>query len=82
MVLGYDLGFTIKIRSNSPDVDCAREVTLSEAKPLKSSVRVRRHSSTQEVVECPYCKLQGRGGTMKRWHFDNCKNKAPLDQLE
>lgn len=35
-----------------------------------------------ENVECPHCKLQGRGGTMKRWHFDNCKSKAPLDQLE
>lgn len=27
-------------------------------------------------VECPHCKMQGRGGTMKRWHFDNCKNKV------
>jgi hypothetical protein len=35
-----------------------------------------------KTVGCPHCKLQGRGGTMKRWHFDNCKNKAPLDQLE
>ena len=22
---------------------------------------------------CPYCNLKGRGGTMFRWHFDNCK---------
>ena len=24
-------------------------------------------------VECPHCGLVGRGGTMNRWHFDNCK---------
>jgi hypothetical protein len=48
----------------------------------KISATVTKHWEKIEVVECPYCKLQGRGGTMKRWHFDNCKNKAPLDQLE
>lgn len=25
------------------------------------------------TIECPYCGMSGRGGTMKRWHFDNCK---------
>lgn len=24
---------------------------------------------------CPHCNRQGRFNTMKRWHFDNCKNK-------
>jgi len=27
------------------------------------------------LVECPHCQLKGRGGNMKRYHFDNCKNK-------
>ena len=26
-----------------------------------------------EVVECPHCNTKGAGGSMKRWHFDNCK---------
>ena len=26
-------------------------------------------------VECPHCGLVGRGGNMKRYHFDNCKKK-------
>lgn len=26
-------------------------------------------------VECPHCKLRGRGGIMKRWHFDRCKER-------
>jgi hypothetical protein len=24
---------------------------------------------------CPYCKKQGKGNAMKRFHFNNCKNK-------
>lgn len=26
-----------------------------------------------EVVGCPHCDTKGAGGSMKRWHFDNCK---------
>jgi hypothetical protein len=48
----------------------------------KISATVTENWKKIEIVECPYCRLQGRGGTMKRWHFDKCKNKAPLDQLE
>lgn len=48
----------------------------------KISSTVSKNWKKIENIECPHCKLQGRGGTMKRWHFDNCKNKAPLDQLE
>ena len=24
---------------------------------------------------CPYCNLEGAGGNMTRYHFDNCKEK-------
>lgn len=27
-----------------------------------------------EIVTCPHCNLEGKGGAMKRYHFDNCKN--------
>lgn len=27
------------------------------------------------VVECPYCKKSGGKSAMKKWHFNNCKNK-------
>ena len=27
-----------------------------------------------ETLECPHCKFVGRGGAMKRYHFDNCKS--------
>lgn len=25
-------------------------------------------------LTCPYCGVSGKGGIMKRWHFDKCKN--------
>lgn len=28
---------------------------------------------TRPEVECPYCGKAGKGGLMKHWHFDNCK---------
>lgn len=29
----------------------------------------------QKQLECPYCNLEGGISNMKRYHFDNCKNK-------
>ena len=29
-----------------------------------------------DEVKCPYCGKTGKGLSMKRWHFDNCKLKA------
>ncbi len=33
-----------------------------------------RHVTAGIVLQCPHCKKVG-GHTMKRWHFDNCRNK-------
>lgn len=30
----------------------------------------------QQIVECPYCGQRGRLAPMRRWHFDNCKNRG------
>jgi len=32
------------------------------------------HCSTIHI--CPYCNKSGKGNSMKRWHFINCKLKA------
>ncbi|WXB47960.1 hypothetical protein WCWAEYFT_CDS0258 [Vibrio phage VB_VaC_TDDLMA] len=29
----------------------------------------------REIVICPHCGKHGGGGSMIRWHFDNCKSK-------
>ncbi len=37
------------------------------------------HAKTKHMnhdVTCPYCNKTGGLGGMKRWHFDNCKNKS------
>lgn len=28
---------------------------------------------------CPYCNFTGRGGNMKRYHFDNCKHRPTIN---
>ena len=30
---------------------------------------------TRQTYVCPLCNFQGKGGGMKRYHFDNCKEK-------
>ena len=30
----------------------------------------------QPKIECPHCGKIGLLGAMKRWHFDNCKEKT------
>lgn len=32
---------------------------------------------TYERLQCPHCGVIGGKGSMKRWHFDNCKHKQP-----
>jgi hypothetical protein len=31
---------------------------------------------------CPWCKTEGRGGNMKRYHFDNCKSSPCICTLQ
>ena len=31
--------------------------------------------SNYPIRICPHCGLEGTGGAMTRWHFDNCKNR-------
>lgn len=33
------------------------------------------HSAPRKSYTCPHCSKEGRGGNMKRYHFDNCKRK-------
>jgi group I intron endonuclease len=30
----------------------------------------------REIVTCPHCQIEGGGGNMRRYHFDNCKAKS------
>lgn len=32
----------------------------------------------RKTINCPHCSKKGGGGSMFRWHFDNCKNKDSI----
>jgi len=31
------------------------------------------------IIQCPHCDKKGNVGNMKRWHFDKCKKRLPLE---
>jgi hypothetical protein len=39
-----------------------------------NQVKGDKHFAKNKII-CPHCKKIGGGGSMKRWHFDNCKKK-------
>ena len=39
----------------------------------KRTISNRKASETWPTTICPHCSKSGRGPTMKRYHFDNCK---------
>jgi len=71
-----------------------RRLTIDEKKHL-SSIHIgkilseetkKKMSKPKEKTMCPYCKLVGGVGSLKRYHFDNCstytgvKHKKPARQ--
>ena len=51
------------------------ETRMKMSKALKGLPGNLGHKYTKVI--CPHCKKKGGGGNMKRYHFDNCKNKMP-----
>ena len=45
----------------------------SSAEKAKQSIAMK--GKTQAILTCPHCQKTG-GNAMKRWHFDNCKEKT------
>ena len=43
----------------------------------ESRERAKLQRAKEPVVICTHCNLSGKGPNMKRYHFDNCKNKMP-----
>jgi hypothetical protein len=46
----------------------------------RAKMSAAKKGKIHPMVECPYCGKQGSGSNMKRWHFDNCKNKNRMVQ--
>lgn len=45
-------------------------------KKFSQMYKDKPRSIPHEIVECPHCKRQGIKPNMKRWHFENCKEKV------
>ena len=62
--------------------DGKKSYRLSDDSPLIKELSLMRGRLSFKVVKkestCPYCGLVGRGGNMKRYHFENCRNKKVL----
>jgi len=41
----------------------------------KKSLSLRGKKHNLKLVKCPYCKKEGKGPNMSRYHMENCKNK-------
>ncbi len=47
---------------------------ISKGKP-KSQKTKENMRGPRKKVTCPHCNLEGGGGNMPRYHFDNCKHR-------
>jgi hypothetical protein len=41
----------------------------------KAAISAKNKGKKKEIINCPFCDKSGGKTIMKRWHFDNCKNK-------
>lgn len=50
-------------------------LSIEDRQKRKSSMRgiKGKQKNPEKKLKCPHCDLEGRGGLMKRWHFENCK---------
>jgi len=48
---------------------------VSEETGKKISLAKIGKPCPQKIIECPHCKKTGGNSNMKRFHFDNCRNK-------
>jgi hypothetical protein len=57
-----------------------RLAKLGKKMPKETGLKIKALHTGRVLTktECPYCSYQGSGGAMRRWHFDNCKNKEKL----
>jgi hypothetical protein len=58
-----------KLGSNNPSYG------KTPSEETKEKLR-RANQGKKETFTCPHCSKVGSGGSMTRWHFDNCKSKV------
>jgi len=58
-------------RKQSPETIAKRSQALNGRIPWNKG----KSGFQPTLVMCPHCGFKGKGGSMIRWHFDNCKSK-------
>jgi hypothetical protein len=58
------------------DENVKKEVSSKIANTLKNYFKEHPEAKIQKEYKCPHCDKVARGGSMMRWHFDNCKQKG------
>ena len=51
----------------------AAQKRVAEGRDMGALTRGKKFN--MKMVQCPHCGLEGKGGNMTRYHFDNCKKK-------
>jgi|APSaa5957512576_1039674.scaffolds.fasta_scaffold39312_2 hypothetical protein len=72
-----DSVYRTKCSNSAKRRPCNRKgVVLSdETKKRISASKKGKPIKKHDIIKCPYCNKTGGQGSMKRWHFDNCKMK-------
>jgi group I intron endonuclease len=64
-----------KLHFDNCKMNSNRIVTAEILEKKKNySMYVKKRLLNLPMETCPCCGLQGRGGAMKQWHFDNCRH--------
>ena len=56
-------------------------IPLSDVHKEKIKIKAQQKGRKLNLVECPFCKKNGKGGNMTRYHFNNCKLKNNDDTI-
>ena len=63
---------------NNPDIvktNLGKKFTNSTKSKMSNSAKERCKALNSIDIQCPYCNKVGKPSGMKRWHFENCKEK-------
>lgn len=51
---------------------------LGSKRSEETKIKMSLTAKSKPIVTCPHCEFSGKGSSMKRWHFDNCKLKEKI----
>ncbi len=68
-----------KLKGRVFSIDHLSKISKSlKGRQFTQETKDKMRISSQKQVKCPYCDKIGARIAMKRWHFNNCKNKENL----